>query len=259
MMKNNVLVLLNSASPGIHQAMEWVVTYLEHFGVPCDFIDLRRQPLPEIAGSYPLILLAHPGLDDYGIRLGRPGLSRLRDAVRAGTGLVSFDPQISCWLAGERSANTKLSGIAEVEIAGGDHYITQNHPAAERIALLSELEIAHVPSGVKLAGSGSQALLAAGQLEKGRILHWASAAWMHTSVLGPLAGLDDLFWRGLVWAARKPFCLRGLPPLITMRVDDVAGWGGLWGQSPLFWLEDASRLGLSPGWGCLSTTFQEER
>jgi len=249
MIKNNLLVLQNSSSPGFRQAREWVIPYLDHFGVPSDFIDLRRQPLPDIVGSYPLILLAHPGLDEYGIRLGTAGLARLKDAVRAGTGLVSFDSKISCWLAGEKSADRKLPGIAEIEIAGGDHYITQNHLAAERIALLSELEIAHVPSGVKLAGSGSQVLLAASQLEKGRLLHWASAAWMHTSVLGPLAGLDDLFWRGLVWAARKPFCLRGLPPLITMRVDDVAGWGGLWGQSPLYWLEDASRLGFKPWLG----------
>jgi hypothetical protein len=249
MINNNVLVLINSASPGIRQACEWVIPYLEHFGVPCDILDLRRQILPETAGSYPLILLAHPCLDERGIRLNGASLARLKDAARAGTGLVSFDPQISCRLTGESRVDSKLGAIVEIEIAGGDHTITQNHPANERIALLSELEVAHVPAGVRLAGSGSLAFLSANQLEKGRMLNWASASWMHSSVLGPLAGLDDLFWRGLVWAARKPLCLRGLPPMMTMRVDDVAGWGGLWGQSPLYWLEAANQLGFKPWLG----------
>ncbi len=248
-MKNNVLVLLNSASPGVHQARDWVIPYLYHFGVPFDRLDLRRQSLPQALNSYPLILFAHPSLDDAGIRLGREGLSWLRNAIQAGTGLVSFDPQLSCKLAGAPSSGARLPGLAEIEIAGGDHYITQNHLAGEQITLLSELEIDQVPAGVQLAGSGSQALLVANQLGKGRMLNWASAGWIHTRVLGPLAGLDDLFWRGLVWAARKPFCLRGLPPLMTMRVDDVAGWGSLWERSPLYWLEDACRLGFKPWLG----------
>ncbi len=280
-MKNHVLVLLNSASPDCHQAREWVLPYLEHFGVPCEILDLRRQPLPRAVDEYPLILLAHPGLDDAlsfiefgtgsghsdraGVRLGGSDLGRLRDAIRAGSGLVSFDPQLSCWLAGEKPGGSRLPAITEIEIHGGDHYITLNHPADERIGLVSELELARVPApslrsgqalsaangpaGATLAGSGSQALLTANTLERGRMLHWASAAWMHSGILGPLAGLDDLFWRGLVWAARKPFCLRGLPPLVTMRVDDVAGWGGLWEQPPLYWLEDACKLGFKPWLG----------
>jgi hypothetical protein len=35
--------------------------------------------------------------------------------------------------------------------------------------------------------------------------------------------MDDLIWRGIVWAARKPFVMQGLPPMITMRIDDVSG------------------------------------
>ncbi len=89
----------------------------------------------------------------------------------------------------------------------------------------------------------------------GQLLSWASTDWMDTRVLGPLAGLDDLFWRGLVWAARKPFCLRGLPPLVTMRVDDVAGTGGHWQQTPLYWARTMRRTpASSPGWASSSTT-----
>jgi hypothetical protein len=87
------------------------------------------------------------------------------------------------------------------------------------------------------------------KIGQGRVLNWASAAWMHPLVLGPLGGLDDLVWRGLAWAARKPFVLRGLPPLVTMRVDDVAGRGILWNETPLYWVEEVVRHGFKPWLG----------
>ena len=54
-------------------------------------------------------------------------------------------------------------------------------------------------------------------------MQWGSYDWMVSTVLGPVDGLDDLVWRGVVWAARKPFVMRGMPNLVTMRVDDVSG------------------------------------
>ena len=38
-------------------------------------------------------------------------------------------------------------------------------------------------------------------------------------------GLDDLFWRSFVWAARKPFVLRGYPRFWAVQMDDdKPGW-----------------------------------
>ncbi len=72
---------------------------------------------------------------------------------------------------------------------------------------------------------------------------------MKTEYLGPLMGLDDCLWRSIVWVARKPFVMRGLPPLVTMRVDDVAGRGGIWGQSPFYWVRTAMKYGFKPWLG----------
>ncbi|NLE44442.1 MAG: hypothetical protein GX620_06945, partial [Chloroflexi bacterium] len=58
-----------------------------------------------------------------------------------------------------------------------------------------------------------------------------------------------VLWRSLVWAARKPFALRCLPPLVAMRVDDVCGLGEAWGQSPLYWVEIANQNGFRPWLG----------
>ena len=73
--------------------------------------------------------------------------------------------------------------------------------------------------------------------------------WMKTSVLGPLMGMDDCLWRSMVWVARKPFVIRGLPPLVTMRIDDVMGTGELWNQSPFYWVKIANDYGFKPWLG----------
>ena len=63
-------------------------------------------------------------------------------------------------------------------------------------------------------------------------------------VLGPVYGLDDLLWRGIVWAARKPFVMQALPSFVTMRVDDVSNPFG-----PLNWVGIASDVGFKPWLG----------
>ena len=69
-------------------------------------------------------------------------------------------------------------------------------------------------------------------------MQWASYDWMVSTVLGPVDGLDDVVWRGVVWTARKPFVMRGLPNFVTMRVDDVSG--------PFGWVHAANAVGFKP-------------
>ncbi|MGB9746413.1 MAG: hypothetical protein ACPLXM_05745 [Bacteroidales bacterium] len=78
---------------------------------------------------------------------------------------------------------------------------------------------------------------------------FASTDWMSTNFVGPLMGLDDILWRSIVWAARKPFVMRGLPPLVPMRVDDVAGRGELMKESPLYWVRICNKYGFKPWLG----------
>jgi hypothetical protein len=60
----------------------------------------------------------------------------------------------------------------------------------------------------------------------GRIMRWNSTRWISPEILGQFYGMDDIVWRGFVWTARKPFIMLGLPNFVTMRVDDVRGYGG---------------------------------
>ncbi|NLE45581.1 MAG: hypothetical protein GX620_12745 [Chloroflexi bacterium] len=242
----NALVLFNSASPTCREDGERVRMYIEHFGLPADPLDLLHEPLPTSLSRYPIVILAHPRLDPTGRRLGGIGLSTLQDALRAGTGMLSFDPDLSYALLGQPVG--ELHRFSEVEISSTGHTVTARHAPGQSFSLAQDVLAPSAP-GEPLLVAGGYAFLSAARENEGRLVTWASPAWADTRVLGPMSGLDDLLWRGLVWAARKPFCLRGLPPLVTMRVDDVVGSGTLWDESPLYWVEESARLGWKPWLG----------
>ena len=120
------------------------------------------------------------------------------------------------------------------------HYITERHQAGETIST-GGMTMAGItlPEGVSaLAMTGSQPFLAETTSGSGNAVQWGSYNWMSHSVKGPIYGLDDLVWRSIVWAARKPFVMQGLPPFITMRVDDENG--------PFGWIEIANEFGIKP-------------
>jgi hypothetical protein len=138
--------------------------------------------------------------------------------------------------------------VDHLTIAGG-HPISAAFENGQAVKMIATMNLAGIVPGEVIASGDGAPFLSVNTLGDGRIVNWASMDWMHTSILGPLGGLDSLFWRGLVWSARKPFCMRGFPPIVTMRVDDVAGWGGMWQRSPLYWVEDSINAGFKPWLG----------
>jgi hypothetical protein len=240
------LILLNSASPVCRRGCQRLLPYFDHFGIPYILWDINRAPLPANLGDYPLLVIAHAHIDPGGRRIGSLGRRRLIDAVKEGSGLVSFDP----YWAAERFPISSYQVAETIEFPAA-HPITASHPAGEAIALASPLRLPRLAAAPveTLVTAAGHPLLVAAQLGKGCLAQWATSAWMDSGILGPLAGLDGVLWRGLTWAARKPFVLRGLPPLVTMRVDDVAGTGARWDQSPLYWVHIANQLGLKPWLG----------
>jgi hypothetical protein len=249
----NTLILLNSSSPGYAEGRELILSHLDHLGVPCTIVDLMHTPLPADVAEYVLIVVAHSQLDPLNRRLGKAGRRALLEGVRAGCGLMSFDPTLpSATEIGVDSTAKARAGQAEtVAFVPREHYITARHTPGENLPLVTPLSVpamAASSDGVLLTAGGAT-LLSATTCGRGRVVRWATSQWLRTTILGPLAGLDDVLWRGVVWAARKPFALRGLPPLVAMRVDDVAGWGELWGRSPLYWVHTVNQHSLRPWLG----------
>ena len=236
------LVLVNPSSARYADAVDFLFPYLDHLGVPARVRDVRRPPRDP--GNWPLIIVGHRGLRaDAGLRRA------VVAAVEAGCGLVTFDPD---WPLPAHAGRRTAEG--PVEIRGGRHWITRRHPPADRYMTGKPMILRPVagrtPAGGRvLASAGGVPLVSAGRVGRGRVVRWATWDWASPAVLGPFAGLDDLVWRGFAWAARKPFAIRGLPPLVCMRVDDVAADGGLHDCSPLYWVRDSLQSGFRPWLG----------
>ncbi|MCS7181135.1 MAG: hypothetical protein NZ891_07305, partial [bacterium] len=65
-----------------------------------------------------------------------------------------------------------------------------------------------------------------GRFGKGKIVIFLTSAGIwQDEVLGHTEGLDDVFFRALIWASKKPIITKTMPPFVTARVDDVSGAG----------------------------------
>jgi hypothetical protein len=131
-------------------------------------------------------------------------------AVFSGCGVVSFDTEVmnKYYMSIGKPVTSKT-----VTIIKNNHFITINHQQGEVIKLTGSIDIPPVPTASfdVLIRAGNAPLLAVGKIGSGRIVGWTSQDWMHTPVIGSLAGLEDCLWRSVVWASRKPFAIRGLP------------------------------------------------
>ena len=123
------------------------------------------------------------------------------------------------------------------------HYIVADHARDETIAT-GAMQLAGIDlpaTATAVAYSGEQPLVAVTSCGAGQAVQWGSYDWAQPDVLGPVHGLDDLVWRSLVWAARKPFVMQALPAIATMRVDDAEG--------PFDWVHTAAECGYKPWLG----------
>lgn len=107
------------------------------------------------------------------------------------------------------------------------HYITDNHEDGSVISTkemtLTNLSLPLPDDVSALAMIGNQPFITVTTKNNGKAVQFGSYDWMSSSIKGPVFGLDDLVWKSIVWAARKPFIMQGLPPFVTMRIDDSSG------------------------------------
>ena len=246
----DALVLVNSASPNYADFQHYIQLYLNNFGVPYTVLDIRYEPLPTDIVNYSLVIIGHRQLDPTNTYLDAYEQADLSAAVNAGTGLVNFDN--SLWGAGGVSLYpfvqdvfgfgyvNATSGSGVTFPVGTTHYITARHQEGESIST-GGMTLAGItmPADVTaLATTGSQPFLAVTMYGQGNAVQWGSYNWMSPSVKGPIMGLDDLVWRSIIWAARKPFAMQSMLPFVTMRVDDEGG--------PFNYIHVANEFGIKP-------------
>lgn len=256
----NALVMVNTDSPFYGEYNLYVKPYLEWFGIPCDIYDTGGDnQLPDL-NEYAVIIMGHPGVynDDY-------PLSELSYAVFNGTGLYSFDQHLFEFESDFCQPIYEQSGLTSTRVnIDPDHYITQYHQNdsydSENEIIFTFLDDVPISipgysydlvNNVAIATLGddnnNEPLLQVANHGAGRIVKWNSNDWLYDLCLGPLRGMDDLVWRGIVWAARKPFIMQGLPPMVTMRVDDVDA--GSTNMTDLQWVDICNEYGIIPWLG----------
>ncbi|HEY6348997.1 MAG TPA: family 16 glycoside hydrolase [Candidatus Angelobacter sp.] len=248
----------NPASPGEYQ--RYPERYFENLQIPYRVIDVSTTPPPDLTGV-PLIIAGHRGLN-----LSSAWQQAILSAVQGGVGFVNLDSDpgvgtdvhmqafFGCASSAPGTAGTSITIPATYLPDGATpHYITQlqlrwpiGNPAnatgnmvynfhqddngvigtATSTVLLDSHGLPH-PGGTVLATIGNDAFWTVATFGSGHVVNIGTYDYLRADRFGFVMGLDDLFWRSLVWAARKPFVFRGYPRLFAIQQDDPAdGFAG---------------------------------
>ncbi|MEJ5308916.1 MAG: DUF4082 domain-containing protein [Anaerolineae bacterium] len=218
-------------------------------------------PVSSDIADYAVILVGHRLLDAGGTPyLDATEEGYISSAVASGTGLVNFDNDLSADNSTGRYtfvdtifgfSYTASPSATDVNFPTLRHYINEFHNDNEVIdtASMTLADVTLPPDVIPLARVGAYPLIAVTTYEAGRAVQWGTYDWMSHSILGPVSALDDLVWRSIVWAARKPFVMQGLPPFVTFRMDDEAG--------PFTWVHTANEYGYKPWIGFFMNAIDE--
>lgn len=231
-----LLVVADSAQAEFAHLPETVFAALGHFGMPYRLYDLARGRLSIIDPmDCAAVILAQEHL---GRSLTSGETGALLRAVEAGLGLVNLDHDVDAY-GGELQAALGLASAGPAGIEGTDtvaikddgHFISYTQGASTvhrlRMPIPVSLTRDQRPRLRILAESGQGApLLVVGGVGQGRVVQWLASPklWLR-QYFGHAHGLDDLFWKGIAWAARKPFVMKAMPPFVRLRFDDC---NGLW-------------------------------
>lgn len=257
----SVVVLLNSDLQESAVTIEKVVPYLGHFGIKHQLVDIAKEVVDSKKIDPALIIIGHNGLTNSDQNDLNSSVERfLAQCQSRGTGILSFDNTMPGSLLSQLEDEVD-PGVGELKFNNQDHYITEYREVGEMKSLFGYMSLPKmtVNQGEVLITGNGQPLLVVGTQSNGRVAQWTSQDWMYYSLLGPLGGLDDCLWRSIVWAARKPFVMQALPPIVTMRVDDCVGSGRQqWDVTPFQWVKIANKYGFKPWLGLFNYNITPE-
>ncbi len=233
-----VVLLVDRARSEYLQLPEAVFAALEHFGIPYYLWDIGSQDITALdLSSVAALVVAQEHL---GPALSSTAVAHILSGVeRDGTGLVILDGDLAGYdpllrhavgLRGAgRSGQIPTSDADGIVITRSDHFITSTQEAGvvHRLRTPAPLTLARAeePDLEVLAISLTEApALVARRMGAGRVVQWLVSPKIWTrSYLGHAHGLDDLFWKSIVWVARKPFAMLRMPPFVRLRIDDCHG------------------------------------
>ena len=236
------VVLVNSASPNNFDFDRYLKLYLDYFDVPYLTIDVAKQPVPFDLDKSALVILGHEGVL-AGIK--PDDIALIEEYIKKGGGVFSFDmgttaeknkqllPNI---LKFEQTEPNVIEPNSVIKFVDKTHYITTYKVDRPDLRTVEPAFRAGWPGYVKMpkvtaVSKDAKTLVTLADFPlvvimgygKGKIVQWTTYNWLDANILGFYNGLDDIVWRSVVWAARKPFVFQGNLPLVSMRMDDCYG------------------------------------
>ena len=267
-----LLVVVDGGGPYWERCIvdETVLVALEHFGMPYRLLDLARErPTATVLSECAGILLAQNHL---GEALSLAETRAIAAAVEGGSGLVNLDCDLRLYkeplleIFGFEGIGLHPCATDVLRIRERAHYITglqdpgEYHcfdrmvtatvvegwgedvvPLAEGILGKEQLVYIRHLAPWSAFEPRNVPLLFATRRGDGKAVQFAlnMRVWRR-AFYGHARGMDDLFWRSILWAVRKPFAANMIPPLVTMSFDDCQG------RHDFEYAEIASRHGFVP-------------
>jgi len=235
----SVLCLVDSSKKEeYNQLKEILWSALDFFGMPYEVLDLAKDNLVvEALNDHSVVII---GQEHLGKSLSESNTSSIIEAVMSGTGLVCFDGDLhsyknplkdalGLWTSKEGTHMPHLDTWM-VRIWDNRHYIT-DAKELEFIRFNKQVDVCNIVNIEKdynllmtIANSSGLPAAVTETVGKGRVVLFtvSSKIWLN-EYFGHGGGLDDIFWRSIVWAAKKPFVMLAMPPFVTIRIDDCSG------------------------------------
>lgn len=230
----------NAASPGEYQ--RYAERYFENLQLPYQVFDVASVAPPADLNSRQLIIAAHRGLS-----LSTTWQNAITTAVQGGSGFINLDSSSTIGTnthirtifgaTGSATGTAATSITVPAAMAPGGatpHYIAglqlktlENpgdfiynfHVDQNGTLQTATATVLQNASGTVIAKLGNDPLITVTTSGAGRAVNFGTMDYLQADRFGFIMGLDDLFWRSLVWAARKPFALRGYPRFWALRMD----------------------------------------
>jgi len=253
-------VVVDSSNPDKYAGFKDSVSRaLRHFGIWYEISDLAVSGITagELRDTH-LLILAQEGI---GRSLNAGESDAILKAVNNGMGLLILDGELEQYPSSLLKILNLTDGTSEKASALSIH---PGNKVVSRIArmpveLKSPVSCHYLPASTewqpflldeKQRGCGIYRRFGNGRI----VLYLTSASLWQNRYLGFTAGLDGAFRNSIIWAAKKPYITKEMPPFVTARVDDVSFSGSPVALYPETvekgrWLDIMNRFGFIPNAG----------
>ncbi len=228
----------SSKKQEFNQLQEILWSALDYFGVPYEVMDLTKGHLDiEALKDHSVVII---GQEHLGTSLSVNDANSIMEAAKSGVGLVCFDGDLHSYKDPFKDAlglwtsevGTHMPHLNTwmIRIWDNKHFITSAKDL-EFIRFNKPVDVCNIVNIEKdysllvtVANSSGLPAVVTQTYGEGRIVLFAVSPkiWVN-EYFGHGGGLDDIFWKSIVWAARKPFVMLAMPPFVTIRIDDCSG------------------------------------